>query len=129
MTLLNNRHLENPIAFSKGTTRLLSTLYLHAYYVRLLVYPYVLTFDYSYDCIPLVRSLSDPRNALTIASYVGLALTLYVALRHRRSSPYGATLLVALAFFLCPFVPLANLFVSVGTMVAERLLYMPSLGF
>ncbi len=126
-TLLNNRRLENPIAFSRGTTKLLSNMYLHAYYGLLLVWPYSLSFDYSFDCIPLVHSLADPRNLITLTMYAALAALIGVAfwLRDER----GRQLLLALGLFLCPFIALSNLFFTVGSMVAERLLYLPSAGY
>jgi len=48
----------------------LSTLYLHAFYGLLLLWPYDLCFDYSFNCIPLLKSLSDWRNLITLAMYV-----------------------------------------------------------
>jgi tetratricopeptide (TPR) repeat protein len=70
--LLNNRRLENPVAFSRGATKLLSNMYLHAFYGLLLLWPYNLSFDYSFDCIPLVHSLADPRNLITLAMYAAI---------------------------------------------------------
>lgn len=126
-TLLNNRRLENPIAFSRGATKLLSNMYLHAYYGLLLVWPYSLSFDYSFDCIPLVHSLADARNLITLAMY-GAIVALFGAALWLRDER-GRQLLLALGLFLCPFIALSNLFFTVGSMVAERLLYLPSAGY
>jgi tetratricopeptide (TPR) repeat protein len=125
--LLNNRRLENPVAFSRGATKLLSNMYLHAYYGLLLLWPYNLSFDYSFDCIPLVHSLADPRNLITLAMYC--AIVALVAAPFWLADERGRQLLLALALFLCPFVALSNIFFTVGSTIAERLLYMPSLGF
>jgi protein O-mannosyl-transferase len=38
-------------------------------------------------------------------------------------------LLQSLAFMVLPFLPASNLFFPVGFVVAERVLYMPSMGF
>ncbi len=126
-TLLNNRRLENPVAFSRGITKVLSNMYLHAFYGLLLLWPYDLCFDYSFDCIPLVHTLADPRNLITLAMY-GAIVALFAAAFWLRDGR-GRQLLMALSLFLCPFVALSNIFFTVGSTIAERLLYLPSLGF
>lgn len=66
--------VENPIAYEPSrAVRALSVGHLHARYAALLLAPWHLSADYSYDCIPLLRSLSDPRNMLTLALYGALA--------------------------------------------------------
>ena len=66
--------VENPIAYEPSrAVRALSIGHLHARYAALLLVPWHLSADYSYDCIPLIRSLSDPRNVLTLALYGALA--------------------------------------------------------
>jgi hypothetical protein len=42
---------------------------------------------------------------------------------------HGAYALCALSWLMLPMLPASNLFFTVGTLVAERLLYMPSIGF
>jgi hypothetical protein len=83
-----------------------------------MLYPYNLSFDYSYECIKLVRAFGDARNALSVSFYVALWAWLRAALRNDAVA-------VAFAFFLMPFLPLSNLFVAVGTTIAERLCFMP----
>lgn len=46
----------------------------------------------------------------------------------KRRSPY-ATVLIAAAFLTLPFMPATNLFFYVGFVVAERVLYLPSVGY
>jgi Tfp pilus assembly protein PilF len=47
----------------------------------------------------------------------------------RRASATARIMLVGLAFLVIPFVPASNLLFHVGFVVAERVLYIPSLGF
>jgi hypothetical protein len=62
--------VENPIPFAASLlTRRLSIGYLHARYAALLVLPVQLSADWSFDCIPLVTHLWDPRNAATLILY------------------------------------------------------------
>ena len=66
--------VENPIPFAEAAlTRGLSTLYLHSCYALLMVFPAQLSADWSFSCIPLVESISDPRNIASAALYAGLA--------------------------------------------------------
>ncbi|GFR39824.1 hypothetical protein Agub_g317, partial [Astrephomene gubernaculifera] len=54
------RKVENPIPFSPSRLeRALSTAHLHARYARLLLLPYPLSADWSFNCLPLVRKLTD----------------------------------------------------------------------
>src|SRR5262245_18416846 len=90
--------------------------------LALLVWTRHLVSDYSVDAIPLVRSWSDPRllaGLTTVASLVGLLL-----LGWRRSRP----VLLGTSVFVLFLLPAANLLFPAGTLMAERLLYLPSLG-
>merc|ERR1719150_938702 len=73
--------------------------------------------------VPLVVSLADPRNLATLVLLVILAHLAYVAL-----SKINRALLMSLAMMGIPFLPASNLFFPVGFVVAERVLYLPSMG-
>ena len=74
--------------------------------------------------VPLVVSLADPRNLATLVLLVILAHLGFVAL-----SKINRALLMSLAMIGVPFLPASNLFFPVGFVVAERILYIPSMGF
>ena len=89
------------------------------------------------DSIPLVQRLGDSRNvisALTGAVLAALvaksAQAAFVRRRRmtRRTTWSGATLF-ALSLLVVPFLPASNLLFPVGFVVAERVLYLPSMGF
>lgn len=107
--------------------RTLSYAYLHGVYAKLLVWPQFLCYDYSMDAIPVVRTLEDPRLLLPLAAYVGfvsvLAATLHLPARYRRAG------LMSLALLVATFFPASNILFPVGTVIGERLLYIPSAGF
>ena len=73
--------------------------------------------------VPLVTTLADPRNIATIVLFVILAHLAYAALSHNRA------LLMSLALIAIPFLPASNIFFPVGFVVAERVLYIPSMGY
>ena len=71
--------LYNPIAYeSEFLTRLLSFLYINSCYVWLLVFPFSLSTDYSFNCIPPLTSWSDSRNLLTLMSHLFMSLVLFL---------------------------------------------------
>jgi protein O-mannosyl-transferase len=91
-------------------------------YVRLLIWPARLSPDYSYNQIPLVTSVLDLRFlsgvALAIACVCGIVLLW-------RRSPVAA---FGLAFAAATFSIVSNLVITIGTICAERLMYLPSAG-
>jgi hypothetical protein len=76
--------------------------------------------------IPLVKTFSDLRNLGTLAFFVSL-LTLSLTSLIGRSSLKGhrRVTLLGLSLLVVPFLPASNLFLRVGFVVAERILYIP----
>jgi hypothetical protein len=158
------RRAENPFAFLTGTTRVLSLNFLQVKYAQLLVFPKNLCAEYSYNCIPAVESVGDPRMvAVAVLDVIIVACVVHVL---RRPSSGASMSLLVLAI---TFLPASNIFfriggcggvdgigggsshvsegmsfaicvvsdvrlacdavVCTGTLVAERILYLPSVGF
>lgn len=96
--------------------------------------PAVLSHDWNQDSIPLVTSALDVRNAMTaLAASVVIALlwrSFAAAVWSASSTLHRNTTPIAIACLLLvvPFLPASNAFVTVGFVVAERVLYMPSMG-
>ncbi|TSS60369.1 Transmembrane and TPR repeat-containing protein 3 [Bagarius yarrelli] len=118
---------DNPAAVSSTPTRQLTFNYLLPVNSWLLLNPSELCCDWTMGTIPLLESFLDPRNLATLAFYLLLGLLAYHSLRHAHSS--AKTVLMALSLIVLPFIPASNLFFPVGFVVAERVLYVPSMGF
>ncbi len=102
--------------------------YLVAVNSWLLLSPSDLCCDWTMGTVPLLTSLSDPRNAATAAAFLLLLLLgLRGLLSPRRRD--RSVLLLSLSLSALPFLPASNLFFPVGFVVAERVLYLPSMGF
>lgn len=165
-------------------TRALTFLFLPAMNVWLLLCPDMLSFDWSMDALPLLRSITDWRNIHTVAFYAGLLALGWFGLRSytnkgketngrahhvangksstnghsyhsdcehpipdsdsvqtngngtkkhyvtRTSLPTTENVVVfSLGLMAIPFLPATNLFFYVGFVVAERVIYIPSMGF
>ena len=74
--------------------------------------------------IPLIYSFVDVRNIATLLLFVAVAILLGVAIQRAKTG-----LFFALSLLILPYLPASNLFFPVGFVVAERILYLPSIGF
>ena len=108
-------------------SRQLSWLYLTFVNSWLLLNPAHLCADWRYRLVPLIHSITDPHNILSVvalATVIGLAFC-----GAKGASKQSRILLFGLAMVVIPFLPASNLFFPVGFVVAERVLYLPSMGF
>lgn len=120
---------DNPASFSPHLlTRILTYSYLLSFNAWLLLAPIVLCYDWQVGSIPLVESLGDVRNVATVLlAVVMVALCLHCIFSPQRQE--SREVLVGMLFLVFPFIPASNLFFRVGFVVAERVLYMPSMGY
>ncbi|XP_037538509.1 protein O-mannosyl-transferase TMTC3 [Nematolebias whitei] len=118
---------DNPAAVSSSPTRQMTFNYLLPVNAWLLLNPSELCCDWTMGTIPLVESLLDLRNLATVTFYTFLGLLAHHSLCYRHSS--AKTVIMALSLIVLPFIPASNLFFPVGFVVAERVLYVPSMGF
>ena len=117
--------LENSISTAESRSeRVLSYAHVATVYLWKMVYPFNLSYDYGWPCIQHVTSAYDIRNAYTIAAIIAVVFLGWFSFTRR-----NAILMWSLVLTTIPFIPASNLFFPVGTILAERLLYIPSMGF
>jgi tetratricopeptide (TPR) repeat protein len=115
--------IDNPLAYADASVRMLNSAGLLVRYLRLLLFPWPLSADYSYDQIPVITQLADASLWLPLALVCTLGWGIWKGAGRQPQMVLwllisgGALLLVA------------NLFVAGGTIFAERLLYLPALAF
>ncbi|XP_062518575.1 protein O-mannosyl-transferase TMTC4-like [Corticium candelabrum] len=121
--------VDNPASFSNSTfTRVATYNYIYAINGWLLLNPLWLCFDWSMGCIPLVENVSDVRLLPTLLFWVAMLAVIWTALVNDNTE-FRQTIGIGLAFLVVPFLPASNLFFKVGFVVAERVLYIPVVGF
>lgn len=103
--------------------RLCTALQILAIYLRLLILPVTLSADYSYRQVPMIGSL-NPAAVVGLLAVVVLCAGFVSAVR-RRAWPA----VFALGFFAICYALVSNLLVPLQILVAERLMYLPSVGF
>jgi tetratricopeptide (TPR) repeat protein len=114
---------DNPLATAGFWTARLTALEVIGKFVLLFLWPARLSADYSYQAVPL---FGDP---LTSQALFGVAVCVTVVLLlvflARRGQKPAVFLLV---FFFVALLPTSNLIVPIGSIMAERFLYLPSVG-
>ena len=111
---------DNPLVTANFWQAKLTVFKVMAYYLRQAVWPLKLSADYSYRQIPLASgSLQDWLSWIAVVAALFLVLLAY-----RRDR-----LIFFMALFAAiNFLPASNLFFAFGTIMAERLLYLPLVG-
>ncbi|TGZ71533.1 hypothetical protein CRM22_002581 [Opisthorchis felineus] len=120
---------DNPAAHASPLIRRLTHLYLIPVNLWLLVYPSDLCADWTLGSLRLIDGWTDPRNLSTIVAFGLLFITALLVFDPRTGMKRSRVLALALSLLVLPFLPASNLFFYVGFVVAERVLYTPSLGF
>jgi tetratricopeptide (TPR) repeat protein len=125
--------IDNRVLVAEPTfARILTILYLHALNAYLLLWPMSLCCDYGFDCIPFVKSLIDIRNLASLTLYLSLVITtlycLLVLWKGRDSNRFERLTLFGLSWLVISFLPASHLLLPVGFVIAERVLYTPSMG-
>jgi tetratricopeptide (TPR) repeat protein len=115
--------VDNPLAYTTLGPRLLTALAVAGRYLTLSLWPAPLAPDYSYNQIPLATSLFEGRVLLALLLWGAL---LALGVRALRRGPSAAAF--AVGFTTLTFLPAANLLVPIGTIMGERLFYLPSAG-
>jgi len=119
--------VDNPIAGADNLfQRTMSAIYVLGRYLALMVFPRTLSCDYSYHQIPLY---GEPGAGLVdVGAWVSLgiiAIMIGVAVRCWRTQPLYAW---GVGIFFLMQLPTANLLFPIGSIMAERFLYLPSVG-
>jgi tetratricopeptide (TPR) repeat protein len=92
-------------------------------YVYLLCYPHPLSCDYSFNTIPMVLSFANGRFLIAFAIHVAALYFAYRGWKKKEAYSYG------ILFYLITISIVSNVFMLIGTNMAERLVFLPSLGF
>ncbi len=114
--------MNNPFFGMTGQEKLATTFLTLGWYLKLLFVPHPLTIDYYPYHVPKV-SWADWRAILGLVLNLGMGLWALWSIRKRSVPAY------AILYYLLTLSIVSNLFVSVGTFMNERFLYMPSFGF
>ena len=118
---------DNPLMGAGFWTARLTAVKIIGKYLLLLVWPARLSYDYSYNQIPLFGwGWSRWEDWKTVIALIAFAAAAVVAIRsYRRHKPVFFFIL----FFFVTLAPVSNLVIIIGAIMGERFLYLPSVGF
>jgi tetratricopeptide (TPR) repeat protein len=121
---------ENPLVSAGFWTARLTAVKVVGMLLWLFLWPAHLSADYSYNAVSLfgwrVSNWEDAKALIALAVCLGAALlAVLLAVRWRRT---GRPLLFFLVFFFVALSPTSNLIMLIGSIMAERFLYLPSVG-
>ena len=114
---------DNPLMNFTGLLWLVNAAVVQTKYLELLFWPVNLCCDYSFNSMPLVTTLFAKEVALAAAATASVALLAWSAWKK------GGETMMAVSWYVAPMLPATHLFGVIGTLVAERLLYIPLLGW
>ncbi len=115
--------LDNPLITLPWPLRLLNAGEILFRYLGQLLLPISLAADYSYAALPMTLRLWSLELGLVVAGLGVGVLLLYFSWRWAPWTAFGLSWI-----FIC-LAPVANIFLPIGTIMAERLLYLPSMGY
>lgn len=114
--------IDNPLINADFMTRLATGVTLYARALWMFLLPIGQSADYSFDQLPMARSLAEPAAWSAFLLVAILTIAGFGGLKRRPTLSFG------LLTFLFAFGPVSNIPVGIGTIFGERLLYFPSVG-
>jgi tetratricopeptide (TPR) repeat protein len=100
-----------------------TAIYIMGKYLLLLLFPHPLSCDYSFNTIPTVSSFGNFGFLLAISIHLFL---LYYAIKKWKEKSFFS---FCILFYLISMAMASNIFMLIGTHLAERLLFFPSITF
>ena len=118
--------IDNPLVGAGFWTARVTAVKVIGKFMGLYLWPARLSADYSYNCVPLFGwppgSWEDAKALLGLAACLGLVLLALRAWRGRKP------LFFFILFFFITLSPTSNLVMLIGSIMAERFMYLPSIG-
>jgi protein O-mannosyl-transferase len=117
---------DNPLIGAAFWTARATALKVIGKYLLLMAWPARLSVDYSYNQIPLfawgANGMEDGKAVAALIACLAAAALAILSFRRNRPLFFGIT------FFFATFAPTSNLLLLIGSIMAERFLYIPSIG-
>jgi len=120
--ILHSAYFNSLVAAPDFITQKATAFYILLRYLFLLIFPYQLSYDYSVAQIPLYH-LMNPMVLVSILLYAAMGIYAFLRIWKKDIAAFG------ILFYLLTLAPVSNLFVRINCTMAERFLFMPSLGF
>jgi len=115
--------MNNPFIHATGAEKIATIFFTLWMYIRLLVFPHPLTYDYYPNQIEII-GWSNPGAFLPLLFYLAIGIfAVYGMIKKKDMFSYS------IWFYLLPLSVVSNLFFPVGTFMNERFVFISSIGF
>jgi tetratricopeptide (TPR) repeat protein len=115
--------IENPLLFNDNPfIRIATSLYILLFYLRLVIFPHPLRFYYGYNMIPL-QDFASPWVWVSLLVHAGLLVLVIYQIKKKTILSFGILLYLVSIFMY------SNFYRPPMGIIADRFLYVPSLGF
>jgi protein O-mannosyl-transferase len=112
--------MDNPLIGAAPFQAFMTAMAVVGRYLRLLIFPRTLSSDYSFNQIPVQTDL------FAMISLAAVAILILAALWFRKRQKFFSW---GVLFLFGMMLPTSNLLLKIGSVMAERFLYLPSIGF
>jgi len=119
---VSNLLQNNPFLYATPITKLATIMFCLLKYIALLVFPHPLSYDYTYNQIPIV-GFGNPFVILSLIIYIGMFVYAVLRLKSKDILAFG------ILFFMVSIFITSNILIEIGALMGERFLFQPSLGF
>lgn len=113
---------QQPYLLATAIQKYCTIILVLGYYLKLLVWPHPLSFDYSYEQIPYVGP-TDPGFLLSLVLHIGLLA--YALYTFKQKSIFSFSIL----YYMISISIVSNIVFNLGGVMGERFLFQASLGF
>ncbi len=124
--------LNNPFVYADLSQKISTLIFAFAKYIELLIAPINLSHDYSFNQIT-IKEWTDVRVVMTFLGIVGAGVISVINIRKKGIYTFAYFYFIGYLLFIYVTEFLINpnefVFLSPGTIISERLLYLPSLAF
>jgi protein O-mannosyl-transferase len=119
--------VDNPLVSADFWTGRATAIKVVGKYFWLLIWPKTLSCDYSYNQVPMVNwRFNTFEDVKAIVALVTLLVVIWIAIRNFKRNK---AVFFFIMFFIGTFLPTSNLLRIIGSIMAERFMYLPSIGF
>jgi Tfp pilus assembly protein PilF len=116
-------YLDNSLVAAKSfADRLATAMLMMGTYFKMLIIPYPMSYDYSFNQIP-ITNFSDIKVLASFILYIGM--TVYAIMNFKKKTLIS----FCIFFYLITMALVSNVVVLIGSTMADRFLFVPSLSF
>jgi Flp pilus assembly protein TadD len=116
-------YLDNSLVGAQNIgDRIATAMLMMGTYIKLLVVPYPLSYDYSFNQVP-ITTFSDVKVLASCILYIAMAVYAFMNFKKKTLISF------CIIFYLITMALVSNVVVLIGSTMAERFLFVPSLSF